>query len=120
MYAITELISMIVNLFKRIPRSLISLLARFSLAATFLNSFSTKVEGIQIQDLMPTAFDLSKFKIADKTYFLFENVYHVPLLPSSLATVMATTAEFAVLDDDSMLFHDLPRISVALEKKILN
>ena len=94
MYAITELISMIVNLFKRIPRSLISLLARFSLAATFLNSFSTKVEGIQIQDLVPTAFDLSKFKIADKTYFLFENVYHVPLLPSSLATVLATTAEF--------------------------
>ena len=93
MSAISSLITAVFNLFKRIPRSLISLLARLSLAVTFLNSFSTKVEGIQIQDLIPTQFDLSKFKIADKTYFLFENVYHVPLLPSSFATVMATTAE---------------------------
>ena len=67
----------------RLPWSVPALLARLIPAAVFWVSARTKVDG---------------FAIADGTWWLFENEYALPIIPSALAAVMATLAEhiFAV------------------------
>jgi len=70
-----------------IPNNLIALLARFAVGLTFFKSGLTKLEGASVID------KLTGFDIAAKTYFLFENIYRVPLLSPEVATRMATTAE---------------------------
>lgn len=67
----------------RLPWSVPALLARLIPAAVFWASARTKVDG---------------FAIADGTWWLFENEYALPIIPSALAAVMATLAEhiFAV------------------------
>ncbi len=70
-----------------IPRDLIAVLARFAVGLTFFKSGLTKLEGASVYE------KLISFDIADKTYFLFENIYKVPLLPNALATQSATIAE---------------------------
>jgi putative oxidoreductase len=72
------LIEFAVSWMERIPSSLVALLARFSVAATFWRSGQTKVDG---------------WEIMDSTFFLFEEEYQVPLLPPELAAYMATIAE---------------------------
>ncbi len=62
----------------RLSWSLPALLARLVPASVFWASARTKVDG---------------FEIADSTYWLFENEYALPLLPSALAAVLATLAE---------------------------
>lgn len=62
----------------RLPWSLPALLARLIPAWIFWASARTKVDG---------------FAIADGTWWLFENEYALPIIPSALAAVLATVAE---------------------------
>lgn len=76
------MISIIRNLnefFNRIPDDLVALALRIFPAMVFLLSGRTKVEGL--------------FSIKDSTWYLFENEYALPLIPSDIAAVLATTAE---------------------------
>lgn len=61
-----------------IPHDLVALAARVFVAMVFWQSARTKVDG---------------FAITDSTYFLFEHVYALPLIPPVWAAVMATLAE---------------------------
>ncbi len=71
---------MLAKLFdKLIPQSLLSLLARLAIAATFIKSGLTKVDG---------------FSIKSSTFYLFENEYALPIIPSDIAAIMATVSEF--------------------------
>ncbi len=66
-------------LLNQFPRDLTSLALRIFPAMVFFQSGRTKVEGL--------------FTIKDSTWFLFEHEYALPVIPSELAAVMATTAE---------------------------
>ncbi|MCC5964805.1 MAG: DoxX family protein [Natronohydrobacter sp.] len=61
-----------------IPQDLVQIAARVFPAVVFWQSARTKVEG---------------FSIKDSTYFLFEHVYALPLVPPAPAAVLATVAE---------------------------
>ena len=61
-----------------VPHDLIALAARVFPATVFWQSARTKVEG---------------FSIKEQTFFLFEHVYALPLIPSAWAAVLATIAE---------------------------
>lgn len=61
-----------------IPQDIVALAARVFPAVVFWLSARTKVDG---------------FTIKDSTYFLFENVYALPVIPPALAAVAATLAE---------------------------
>lgn len=64
--------------FGMVPWTLPALLARLVPAWIFWASARTKVDG---------------FTIADSTFWLFENEYALPVIPSALAAVLATLAE---------------------------
>ena len=64
---------------KIIPQSFLSLLARLAIAAVFIKSALTKVDG---------------FSIKSSTFYLFENEYVLPIIPSDIAAIMATVSEF--------------------------
>lgn len=61
-----------------IPADLVGLAARVFPAVVFWQSARTKVDG---------------FSIRDSTYFLFEHVYALPVIPPAIAAVVATIAE---------------------------
>lgn len=61
-----------------IPQDLVQIAARIFPAVVFWQSARTKVEGLSIKD---------------STYFLFEHVYALPLIPPATAAVLATVAE---------------------------
>lgn len=61
-----------------IPHDLVQLAARLFPAMVFWQSARTKVDGLAIKDA---------------TYFLFEHVYALPLIPPVPATILATWAE---------------------------
>ncbi|MEZ5751569.1 MAG: DoxX family protein [Paracoccaceae bacterium] len=61
-----------------IPADLVALSARIFVAVVFWQSARTKVDG---------------FAIKDSTWFLFENIYDLPLIPHTWAAVMATLGE---------------------------
>lgn len=61
-----------------LPHDLVALAARLFPAAVFFQSGLTKIEG---------------FGIKDSTFFLFEHVYALPLIPPAWAAVMATAGE---------------------------
>ena len=63
---------------EHVPYSLIALVARVFPAVVFWQSARTKVDG---------------FSIAESTWFLFEHVYALPVIPSAWAAVLATVAE---------------------------
>jgi putative oxidoreductase len=67
------------GMFDRIPYDVVALALRVFPATVFLLSGRTKVEGL--------------FSIKDSTWFLFETEFALPLIPSNLAAVLATTAE---------------------------
>lgn len=71
----------IVDLFSSIPHALIGLVGRLSIGLVFWNSGRTKVDGWNI------------FAVNDKTRFLFQEEYKVPLLSPELAALMAQVAE---------------------------
>lgn len=82
----------LVEWFERIPHSLIALLGRFSVAATFWLSGQTKVEGFVI-DLIHGKFELGMPHLSSSAVYLFQEEYALPLIPPELAAIMAATAE---------------------------
>jgi len=76
---ISALVNQTIGIFSAIPHSLISLVARFGIAGTFWFSARTKVDGA--------------LTVTDSTYYLFEEEYALPLIPSDIAAVLATYAE---------------------------
>lgn len=68
-------------LLARMPWDIAGLALRLFPAWTFWASGQTKIEG---------------FSIKESTYFLFEHEYALPLIPSKLAAVMATSAELTL------------------------
>lgn len=81
--------------FERIPESMIALLARFSIAATFWNSGQTKVEGF-VLNIVSGEFMLGWPRLSSSAVDLFRDEYKLPLLPPELAAVMATVGEHAL------------------------
>ncbi|MCC6007774.1 MAG: DoxX family protein [Rhodobacteraceae bacterium] len=77
----TALIRRINAMGGHIPRDGVMLAARVFPAVVFWQSARTKVDG---------------FTIKDSTFFLFENVYALPVIPSAWAAVVATLAEHAL------------------------
>jgi putative oxidoreductase len=67
------------GLFDRTPHDAVALALRIFPAMVFFQSGRTKVEGL--------------FSIKDSTWFLFEQEYALPLIPSDVAAILATTAE---------------------------
>lgn len=66
------------RLARRIPEDLVALMLRVFPALVFWQSGQTKVDGLRIKE---------------STWFLFEQEYALPLIPSDVALVMATVAE---------------------------
>lgn len=81
-----------IALFQKIPDSLIAFVGRFSIAAVFWKSGQTKIEGLAI-DFIEGTYTLGFPKLADSAVMLFEHEYALPLLPPTLAAVMAAFAE---------------------------
>jgi putative oxidoreductase len=78
---ITRLVDRAIRLFSAIPISLVTLLARFSLAAVFWMSARTKVaEG-------------TLFSLSDNAVWLFREEYKLPLLPPDVAAHLSLVAE---------------------------
>lgn len=95
---LARLVLIVIGLFRRIPDSLVALLARFSIAAVFWNSGQTKVEGLAI-NLVNGEFKLGWPRLSGSALALFQDEYKLPLVPPELAAPMAATAEhlFALL-----------------------
>lgn len=75
---LADTIAMLNGLGRFVPADLVLFAARLFPAAVFWQSARTKVEG---------------FSIKESTFFLFENVYALPVIPSAWAAVLATIAE---------------------------
>jgi putative oxidoreductase len=73
-----KLLQRLNGLGRHVPFDLVLLAARIFPAIVFWQSARTKVEGFQIKD---------------STYFLFEHVYALPVIPPVPATILATVAE---------------------------
>jgi putative oxidoreductase len=82
----------VLELFERIPHSLIALLGRFSIAAVFWKSGQTKIEGFAL-DLLGGEFQFGWPRLAESTIPLFQEEYKLPLVPPELAAYAAATAE---------------------------
>ena len=80
------------QLFRRLPESLVLLLARFALAAVFWLSGQTKIEGFALNPFANT-YEFGWPSIKETTFFLFEYEYALPLIPADWAAYLATTAE---------------------------
>ena len=77
---------------RRIPNSLVALLARFSIAAVFWNSGQTKIEGLVI-NLVNGELQLGWPRLSDSAVALFLDEYRLPLLSPALAAPLAAIAE---------------------------
>lgn len=87
-----KLLSRVIQLFSRIPDSLIAIIARFSIAAIFWKSGQTKVQGFVI-DIVNGDFQLGVPHLSDSVIDLFRDEYRLPLIPPELAAPMAAFAE---------------------------
>jgi putative oxidoreductase len=76
----------------RIPDSLIALLARISLAATFWLSGQTKVQGFVV-NIVTGEVSLGWPRLADSAVDLFRDEYRLPIISPELAAPMAAFAE---------------------------
>lgn len=89
---IVSLPGSLINLFSRIPDSLIALIGRFSIAAIFWKSGQTKIEGLAI-DLVSGEFQFGWPHLSESALELFRSEYQLPLLPPELAAPMAAFGE---------------------------
>jgi putative oxidoreductase len=89
---ITALLRSIHAGLSKIPDTLISLVARFSIAAVFWKSGQTKIEGLAI-DIVTGEFSLGWPRLSDSALFLFQEEYKLPLLPPELAAYAAAGVE---------------------------
>ncbi|MDM8351107.1 DoxX family membrane protein [Pseudomonas sp. sp1636] len=87
-----RLIARAIDLCTLIPYSLVALLARFSIAATFWKSGQTKIEGLAI-DLVSGTFEFGLPQLSASAIPLFEEEYRLPLLPAELAAYLAAFSE---------------------------
>jgi len=90
--ALSRSIGALIDLFKRIPNSLIAVVARFSIAAVFWNSGQTKIEGLAI-NIVNGEFQLGWPRISESALSLFQYEYQLPIIPPELAAPMAAVAE---------------------------
>lgn len=89
---LTLLVTTVIGVLKRIPDSLVAVVARFSIAAVFWNSGQTKVQGLVI-NLVNGEFALGWPRLSESALSLFQDEYKLPLIPPALAAHMAATAE---------------------------
>lgn len=87
-----RLVEAVVDVFKRVPDSLVALVARFSIAAVFWNSGQTKVEGL-VLNFVSGELVLGWPRLSDSALALFRDEYKLPLLAPALAAPMAAIAE---------------------------
>lgn len=71
------------GVFVCIPQSLIAVLARLVMAATFLSSWLTRV-------------DLTTMTVKPATFYLFANEYNLPVIPPDLAAYLTVAAELVL------------------------
>lgn len=81
-----------VDLFGRIPDSLIAFVARFALAATFWSSGQTKVQGFAI-NFVTGNFEFGWPQLSDSVVDLFRDEYKLPIIPPELAAPIAAFSE---------------------------
>lgn len=81
-----------IALLRRIPDTLIALLARFSIAAVFWSSGQTKIEGLAI-NFVNGEFKPGWPRLSDSAVALFRDEYRLPLIPPEPAALMAASAE---------------------------
>lgn len=77
---------------QQIPQSLIALLARLGIGATFWLSGQTKIEGL-VLDPIGLSVQLGKPHVSESAIELFRSEYMVPILPPEFAATLAATAE---------------------------
>lgn len=88
----THAVERAVEACKRIPDSLVLLLARVSIAATFWLSGQTKIDGLVLDPIALQA-HMGWPRLAEGTVELFRSQYALPLLPAEPAALLAATAE---------------------------
>lgn len=77
---------------RRIPHTLVALVARFSIAAVFWKSGQTKIQGFAI-DIVNQEFTLGWPRLSDFVVDLFRDEYQLPLIPPEIAATLAAFAE---------------------------
>lgn len=88
----TARIRQAIALLQRFPDTLIALLGRFSIAATFWLSGQTKVQGFTL-NLVSGEFSLDNPRLSDSVVDLFRDEYRLPLLAPELLAPLAAVAE---------------------------
>lgn len=91
-----RIVTKLVELFSRLPYSLLAVLARFAIGLVFWRSGQTKLEGYELCIPGMSCFKSNPFSLGENTFVLFEQEYHVPLLPTWLAAHGASLAEFVL------------------------
>ena len=89
-----RLITRLIDLFSRFPYSLLALLSRFAIGLVFWRSGQTKLDGYEVCIPSLSCFKANPFSLGENTFVLFEQEYHVPLLPTWLAAHGASLVEF--------------------------
>lgn len=87
-----RLIQQFITLCTKLPKSLLAIVARFSIAAVFWKSGQTKVQGFEI-DIVSGNFTLGWPRLSDSVVDLFRDEYRLPLVPPEIAATMAAFAE---------------------------
>ena len=82
----------IVELLNRIPASLVALLSRVGIGATFWLSGQTKIEGL-VLDPIGLHVELGWPHVSEGALELFRSEYALPLLPPELAANLAAFSE---------------------------
>ena len=85
-------IGSLIDLFGRIPNSVIAVIARFSIAAVFWNSGQTKVQGFVV-NIVNGEFALGWPRLSDSAVALFQDEYKLPFIAPQIAAPLAATAE---------------------------
>jgi len=82
----------IIAICRRIPDSLIAVVARFSIAAVFWQSGQTKVEGFAV-NFVSSEFFLGWPRLSESVVALFQDEYQLPLIAPEVGAIMAAFAE---------------------------
>lgn len=85
----TQLYQSFARMAEAIPYAIIALVARFASAIDFWRSGQSKLDGEKFLGVKWNIFD-----VAEKKYFLFENVYGIPAPIAPMMTHLAAIGEF--------------------------
>jgi putative oxidoreductase len=89
---ITRRVLLVIDQFKRIPDSLIALVARFSIAAVFWKSGQTKVQGFVV-DIVSGDIHPGWPRLSDSVVPLFMDEYRLPFIAPEVAAPLAAFGE---------------------------